>query len=464
MKILFDQTQKERGQIHDNFEKLASLLENEGHKVALMESYPIKHSVISNADVLVFLCPDSSKLYGHEIKALLRFVDEGGALAIFSNAGGDNGLNTNLNSLLKHFNMEIVSNQIFDYQHFDLELESNPIVNKFFTHPITEGIGEITLVSSCSLYIESEVQELARTTNQSDPPSSTVMALTTYGLGSVFVCGSYLMFSDKKAGIELRDNRKLAANIFNNIGIPPMGVEEEEEEIEVEEDEVEEEMEEAEDIIKPLSKVEIVKEALRREETDTVKQDIIKAISSLKDEVREAKQPAKEEIAPKMRREDIYQAIAIIEELEKEISELNIDDQGYKDILLTDMARRKGIDYTQILPYLEKIRDKDKSRKKPEEDLAEIVDIPKIPAPPYPSVKEESGEELNWLDEQLRSESIPQTQDMSRLKQPQQAMDTAAIVEAINGIKNSVDVLSANLIHLISEILLELKEQRKKRR
>ncbi len=217
VKILFDQTQKERGKIHDNFEKLSNILEEDGHKVAVLNTFPIKYSIISNADVLVFLCPDGSKLYGHEVKALLRFVDEGGSLAIFANAGGDKGLNTNLNSLLKHFDIEIISNQIFDYSNYDLELESNPIVTKFFDHPITDGIKEVTLVSSCSLNIGSKVKELARTSNDSDPPSSTVLAITTYGLGTVFVCGSYLMFSDKKAGIELRDNKKLAKNIFSNI-------------------------------------------------------------------------------------------------------------------------------------------------------------------------------------------------------------------------------------------------------
>ncbi|MCK4972336.1 MAG: DUF4350 domain-containing protein, partial [Candidatus Heimdallarchaeota archaeon] len=102
MKILFDETQKERGLIFDNFRKLAETLEESGHQVNRLDTFPIKYTVISKHDVLVFLCPDGSKLYGHEVKALLRFLDEGGSVAIFTNAGGDRGLNTNLNTLLKH--------------------------------------------------------------------------------------------------------------------------------------------------------------------------------------------------------------------------------------------------------------------------------------------------------------------------------------------------------------------------
>ena len=208
MRILFDETQKERGKIHENFQKLSELLENEGHEISRYDSYPIKYTSITDYDIVVLLCPDSSKLYGHEVKALLRFVDEGGALAIFANAGGDKGLSTNLNTLLKHFNISIVSNQIFDYENFELGLESNVVVSKFYEHLITDGLKEIVIVSSCSLQLDEGDSELARTSNSSDPPSSAIVAITSYGLGTVFVCGSYLMLSDRKAGLDLKNNAK----------------------------------------------------------------------------------------------------------------------------------------------------------------------------------------------------------------------------------------------------------------
>ncbi|GAH08570.1 unnamed protein product, partial [marine sediment metagenome] len=99
---------------------------------------------------------------GYEVQALLRFVEEGGSLLIFANAGGDNGLNTNLNTLLKHFDIEIISNQVFDYQEFDAELERCPIVDRIFKHPITKDVEELTLVSSCSLNIGSGVIEMIK--------------------------------------------------------------------------------------------------------------------------------------------------------------------------------------------------------------------------------------------------------------------------------------------------------------
>ena len=455
MNILFDETQKERGNIGDNFQKLAELLEKNGHKVRKYDTYPIKYSSISNAEIFVLLCPDGSKMYGHEIKALLRFVDEGGCLAIFANAGGDKGLNTNLNTLLKHFDIELIANQIFDYQNFDLKLESNVIITNIYESSLTQGIKDITFVSGCSVHIGKDVEELARTDNSSDPPSATVMAKTSYGLGTVLVCGSYLMLSDKKSGIDLRDNKKLALNIFNNIADTPLKKKKPAEQVTKEEIVKEVEVP-AEDT---LTKVDMVKEVLQRGESDSVKTEVMKAMEMLKQEVRAQKPEAAEDV-PKLKKEDIYEAISVIQDLEDEIDSLNIEDPGYRDILITDMARRKGIDYTQVLPYLEKLREREE-KETSEEPARKEVDIADMPVP-TPADKFE--EDLLWFDDKLKEmdaqDMIPSTQ----IREPLDRVNINALVLAIRELKNSVDILSANLIHIMSEILIELKEQPKKRK
>ena len=457
--ILFNETQKERGSINSNFLKLAEFLENEGHKIRIYSSYPIKFSSISESDIFVFLCPDGSKLYGHEVKALLRFVDEGGNLLIFANAGGDKGLNTNLNSLLKHFEIETVANQIFDHQNYDLELESNVIISKLFDLPYTKDIESITIVSSCSLSLGKNVTEIARTESSSDPPSATIMATTSYGLGTVFVCGSYLMFSDRKAGIDLRDNKKLILNIFENISESPLieFTEEAEEAKKVEEVTIEEPMEEIEEqLAEPFSKVEMVKEALLNKQTDTVKEEVMKAMDMLKEEIK----PKAAEPLPKMKKDDIYQAIAVIQDLEKEIDSLNIEDPGYRDILITDMARRQGIDYTQVLPYLEKMREKEKKKKAKTREPRAEVDIEHVPTPPI----DEFARDIIWGDDKSLEEDIEEIREKTQVPIPTEEANLSNLVSSIKELKNSVDVLSANLIHLLSEMLIELKEQRKKKR
>ncbi|MHA1199508.1 MAG: hypothetical protein ACTSQF_09305 [Candidatus Heimdallarchaeaceae archaeon] len=460
MRILFDETQKERGKIHDNFQKLSELLEKEGHEIARYDSYPIKYTNITDYDILVLLCPDSSKLYGHEIKALLRFVDEGGAIAIFANAGGDSGLSTNLNTLLKHFKMATVSNQIFDYENFELKLESNVIVSKFYHHPITDGLKEIVAISSCSLQLEEGDSELARTNSSSDPPSSAVAAITSYGLGTVFVCGSYLIFSDKKAGLDLKDNAAFAKNIFAHIGTPPMSLGEEET---IEEELAEDSIEIREKVEKEphesVSRIDMVKEALNKGETDNVKTEVIKAMQTLRDEVKSTRTETKE-VVQKMSKTDIYEAISVIHELEKEIDELKIEDQGYKDILLTDMARREGIDYSQILPYMERMKEKSERDKKKKEDRKRSkADISSIPEPRTPEM-DQFEKDLMIFDQKLETlKTEPRVGDSST-----QSQNMGELIQSIRELKNSVDVLSANLIHLMSEIVIEMKEQKGKRK
>ncbi|MCK5304844.1 MAG: hypothetical protein KAJ72_06320, partial [Candidatus Heimdallarchaeota archaeon] len=185
-------------------------------------------------------------------------------------------------------------------------------------------------------------------------------------------------------------------------------------------------------------------------------------VQELKKEMK-IKEPKKEKAETKLSKDDIYRAIAIIQDLEKDISELDIEDPGYRDILLTDMARRKGIDYSQVLPYLEKIREKEKLKsetKKKREDKTRRIDETSIPSP-TPADKFE--QEVLVFDETLE-EQIQESSQVPLVSQHLQKSDLSEVVDAIKELKNSVDVLSANLIHLMSEIVLEIKEQKGKKR
>ncbi len=171
----------------------------------------------------------------------------------------------------------------------------------------------------------------------------------------------------------------------------------------------------------------------------------------------------KEKTEIKLSKDDIYRAIAIIQDLEKDISELNIEDPGYRDILLTDMARRKGVDYSQILPYLEKIREKEK-RKGETEKKQELKDSRTDKSSiPLPTQADRFEKEVLVFDETLE-EQIQTSSQVPVVSQHLQKSDLTEVVDAIKELKNSVDVLSANLIHLMSEIVLEIKEGKGKKR
>ncbi|MHA1685862.1 MAG: hypothetical protein ACTSYD_05550 [Candidatus Heimdallarchaeaceae archaeon] len=453
--MLFDETQKERGRIFTNFRILANDLEQAGFKIGVYDSYPIKYSSLSKADVFVFLCPDGSKLYGTEVKGLLRYVQEGGSLAIFANAGGDKGLNTNLNALLKHFDMELISNQVFDYKNFDVGFESCPLVKKIFKHPITEGVKELSYVSGCSLNIGPEVIELARTESTSDPPSATIMAVTTYGLGKIFVCGSYLMFSDRRIGISLRDNRTLAQNLFTWLA----------------EEAIDLETVVSKRVVEPIATSGEYKDQKGRIEAPTViakerpsERKLVSSPASISETAKEIKSAiVKKEVPPSsetLTRDEILKSVAILRELKNEIDSLKIDDPGYKEILLTDMARRRGIDYTKILPYLETIEKKEREKQQKQAEVSEIsaeisekatfpiVDSSYIPVPTQEIQDETVVEEI----------SAVKTEKEQIIQKPTEPQD---IVSAIKSLKQSIDVMSANLVQFLGDIVLELRDLKK---
>ncbi|UJG44671.1 MAG: hypothetical protein K9W46_05695 [Candidatus Heimdallarchaeum endolithica] len=427
MKILFDETQKERGRIFSNFSILEADLTEAGHKIAVLDTFPIKYSSINSADILVFLCPDGSKLYGHEVKNILRFVEEGNILMIFSNAGGDKGLNTNMNSLLKHFGIELIPNQIFDFQSFDFQLESCPVVTKIYPHPITQGVKEITYCSGCSLHINNEVTELARTRNTSDPPSATIMALSQYGDGWVFVCGSYTVFSNKKSGITNRDNRQFARNLFQ--------------------------WAEKQITEKPSKKEIEIKIEPKKEEVSVSKKDKQKEEGISKQEVEVEKKKRKEPVSTtllskpeKISDLDIASVLLQIKEIEAEVETFNVD-QTYKEIIITDLARKRGIDYAMIQRYLqmkkeEAEKDKKKERVTQEQPKEEYIVTDKI---------QKQLSESQYIEPE--SVILEQTKKVS----PKKASPVQEPVEKhveFSEVETSVD----NVAH---EILVELKEIRK---
>ncbi|MHA1465866.1 MAG: hypothetical protein ACTSQ2_12320, partial [Candidatus Heimdallarchaeaceae archaeon] len=315
--------------------------------------------------------------------------------------------------------------------------------------PITEDINKFTMVSSCSINVGKNGTEIARTSPDSDPPSVAVLASATHGLGTVLVGGSYLMFSDLKSGLKLRDNKKLAINIFNLISEVPTA-------------KIEEITEEEPEPVQEIQSDTTLKQPPTAESPAPDKIATPRSIvQELKKEMK-IKEP-EEKADAKLSKDEIYSAIAIIQDLEKDISELNIEDPGYRDILLTDMARRKGVDYSQVLPYLEKIREKEERKsetKKKREDETRRFDETTIPSP---TPADRFEQEVLIFDETLE-EQIQADNQIPVISQQLHKSDLTEIVDAIKELKNSVDVLSANLIHLMSELVLEIKEQKGKKR
>jgi len=214
-RILFDETQNERGRIFSSLTNLRTLLESMGHEVDLHNDAPISFKKIEEYDVFVFACPDQSKLYAYEIKGILRFVEEGGSLLVLSNAGGDKGLGANMNTVLSHFDLGLKNNQVLDETHNMYELPAYAIVNQMEEHAITEGVEKVCLIVGCSLNVGKKAKGIISSDDDAEPENAVCLAINEEKNGKVCVFGSYLSFADRSHALRFVDNARLLVNIFS---------------------------------------------------------------------------------------------------------------------------------------------------------------------------------------------------------------------------------------------------------
>ncbi|MEM2574372.1 MAG: hypothetical protein QXF77_08160, partial [Candidatus Jordarchaeales archaeon] len=215
-KILFNETQKERGRLALNYRGLKGLLEEAGFQCIRLVDSPITEDKLEKFDIFVIPCPDQSKFNPSEIDVIVNFVSRGGGLLIMSHAGGDPGLRTNLNSIAEKFGISFQNNQVTDErQNF---VHSNmPKITRFSSHPITQGINEICYPAGCSLKIVGgNAEGVAFASKTAEPPEAIVAATAEFGAGKVVALGSYEIFRDRTAGgLNTAQNASFALNIFN---------------------------------------------------------------------------------------------------------------------------------------------------------------------------------------------------------------------------------------------------------
>ncbi len=213
-KIGFDITQQERGRITSNYQGLKELFEEEDFVCEEFNEFPITLELLEHHGMLIFACPDSSKLRPDEVEALLQYVKKGGNLLLLNHAGGDQGRRTNLGELTSGSGINFRNNEVLDPLS-NLGMESYPLITKFNDHPIVQNIPDICYRIGCTLEISEEAIPLAFTTDSAEPPQKPTLALASFGKGYIIASGSYEMFMDEvRGGIKYPNNAKLIKNII----------------------------------------------------------------------------------------------------------------------------------------------------------------------------------------------------------------------------------------------------------
>ncbi|MBN1214941.1 MAG: hypothetical protein JXA99_05800 [Candidatus Lokiarchaeota archaeon] len=214
--IAFDIGHKPRGNLKENFTELYTLLTKNDFICNEYFEATITQETLKGYDILVFSCPDFSKISRQEILEIENWVkDDGGGLLLLSHAGGDKGRNSNLSELAELFGISFENDQVLDNEN-NFGLENLPLISNFTPpHPITSGIKEICYRAGCSLSIIGNGIPIANSNDTSDPFSTPLICVSEPERGRVCCCGSYEIFRDKiGGGISYDTHSQLALNIF----------------------------------------------------------------------------------------------------------------------------------------------------------------------------------------------------------------------------------------------------------
>jgi hypothetical protein len=211
-KVYFDQTQNERGKLDSTYSQLGTLLKDNDFDVEPYTEFMILAKNLKDVDVLVFACPNSSKIRPPEIDVLKDYVKKGGGLLLLSLSSGDKGLMNNLSQVSEEFGITFDNTAVKD-DRSNAGLPTMPIITDIIAHPATEDVDSILIPSSCSLRIEKKAVALAMTSEMADPAKAPIIAIAESGKGRVMCVGSYEVFR-RGAGLKHKGNKIFAVNAF----------------------------------------------------------------------------------------------------------------------------------------------------------------------------------------------------------------------------------------------------------
>lgn len=211
-KILFDQTQNERGRLESTYSDLGQLLKENDFDVEAYTEFMILAKNLKDAAVMVFGCPNSSKIRPAEIDVLKKYVNDGGGLILLSLSGGDRGLMNNMSKISSAFGISFENTAVKDERN-NAGLPTMPIVSDIVAHPATDDVRDLLVPSACSLKVTGKAIPLAITSDTADPGKAVVVAIAEPGKGRIMCVGSYEVFR-RGGGLKHKGNATFALNAF----------------------------------------------------------------------------------------------------------------------------------------------------------------------------------------------------------------------------------------------------------
>lgn len=230
--ILFDLNHNEMLDIDfSDFSDFSKLLQNLNLKIKKNENKDLTKKLLENVDLLVLGNPINDYFSNIEIKDIVNYVRTGGNLILVSEYGADYLQKTNLNDIAPKFGILFEKNLIKEQNTNNHNRSSILHIQNFPKNNIINGLREVVIGGSCSLFLNKSAKPLLQTDqnnfwseifkNSSEEwikdkeQQHTLAAYSEFGQGKVVAFGDIDIFcSDDNIGINTLDNQKFLHNIF----------------------------------------------------------------------------------------------------------------------------------------------------------------------------------------------------------------------------------------------------------
>ncbi len=230
--ILFDLNHNEMLTLDDEFSDFLKLLQNLNLKIEKNQNKDLTKKVLENVDILVLGNPIDDYFSNIEIKDIVSYVRTGGHLIIISEYGADYLQKTNLNDIANHFGFLFEKNLIKEENLKNHNCSSILHIHEFPETDFLNGLREVTIGGTCSLYLKKGANALLETSklnNWSEIYNNSseewekdkeqlhvIAAYAKFGQGKVIALGDIDIFSsDDNIGINSLDNQKFLHNCFS---------------------------------------------------------------------------------------------------------------------------------------------------------------------------------------------------------------------------------------------------------
>ena len=230
--IYFDLAHNELLNIYnDEFSEFLNLLKSLNLKIYQNEGKNLTSKELHESKILIIGNPVNNYFSNIEIKNIINFVRNGGAVLLISEYGGDYLQKTNLNDISgKNFGIYFQKNIVREFNKINQNCTSILSIQNFNSHKTTKQLREIIIGGSCSLLVNKSSKPLMwskdswteifngseQLLKEKETKAHVITAYAEFGRGKALAIGDIDIFSnDPNIGLNCLDNRRFIKSLLS---------------------------------------------------------------------------------------------------------------------------------------------------------------------------------------------------------------------------------------------------------